>query len=117
VKSELSFLLELVLDEQVPQPIKTRLVKRIQDVEKSYVSPHQQARGPGHGPKALTGNPIVATQSPSMQRIMEKNPDLIPKPPMPENAVTAKALADRQALINQAISGKEEKGRVSPRKF
>lgn len=117
MKSELSFLLELILDEQVPQPVKTRLVKRVQEVEKNYVSPHQQTRSASQGPKALAGNPVVATQSPSMQRLMEQNPDLIPKPPTPTSAAAAKALADRQALINQAISGKEEKGRASPRKI
>lgn len=112
MKSELSFLLELILDEQVPQPVKARLVRRVQEVEKNYTAQPTQTVS-----RKITNNPVVAAQSPSMQRVMEQNPDLIPKAPIPENAATAAALQQRQAMINVALSGKEEKGRTAPRKF
>lgn len=117
MKSELSFLLELVLDEQIPQPVKTRLVTRIREVEKNYLLPPQPQQIVSRGTKAQITSPVIASQSPSMQRIMESNPDLIPKPPIPTNPQAASALMDRQAKINAAISGKEDKERTSPRKF
>ncbi len=114
MKSELSFLLELILDDQVPAPMKAKLVRRVQDVEKNYTSPPQQTRQTV--PRGtVSNNPNVANQSPSMQRLMEQNPDLIPKPPVPDNAAAAAALQARQAIINGA--GKDDKTRTSPRKF
>ena len=111
MKSELSFLLELILDEATPQPIKTKLVRRVQEVEKNYTAGPQQIV-----PRGITKSqaPIVAAQSPSMQRMMADNPDLIPKAPVPVTAEAAKALADRAALLSGA---KSDEKRTSPRKF
>lgn len=61
--------------------------------------------------------PITQTQSPSMQRIMSQNPDIIPKPPQPVSAAAAQALAARQALMLSAANEKPEAGRVSKRKI
>ncbi len=115
MKSELSFLLELALDDEVPKPIKTKVVQRIRDVEKTYG---------GDGPlpvkvqkKAYPISPNLAHQAPSTQRILEQNPDLIPKAPVPVTREAAEALNHRQALINGALNEKPEKGRTSPRKF
>lgn len=114
MKSELSFLLELVLDDQIPRPVKTRLVARIRDVEKNYCATPQVV---SRGIKAQISSPIVASQSPSMQKLMADNPDLIPKSSVPVTAQAAGALAQRQALINNALKEKPEAGRTSPRKF
>ena len=113
MKSELSFLLELILDEQTPQLIKTKLVKRVQEVEKNYSSLPQQTVP--RGTKATL--PVLSVQAPSMQRVMQDNPDLIPKPPVAVTASAASALAHRQALINGAVNGDNDKDRKSARKF
>lgn len=55
---------------------------------------------------------ITSIQSPSMQRIMASNPDLV-KPPTPVTTAAAQALAARQALLE---SRGAEPGRKSPRK-
>lgn len=59
---------------------------------------------------------VIATQSPSMQRIMQQNPDLIPKVSPPVTPAAAAALAARQQLIEGANRSKPESGRTSPRK-
>lgn len=128
MKSELSFLLDLILDDQIPKPVKTRLLSRIRDVEKNYATVATQATNIPRGTRAQINSPIIAAQSPSMQRLMDQNPDLIPAPPVPTYAeitaqmvpVTAQAagaLAQRQALMNNALKEKPEAGRTGPRKF
>lgn len=116
MKSELSFLLELILDEETTKIMKAKLVKRVQEVEKNYTTQPQQ-NIPRGTRAAVSSNPVVAAQSPSMQRLMAENPDLVPKPAQPVTSAAAQALAQRQASIGISISGKEEKGRTSPRKF
>ncbi len=108
MKSELSFLLELILDETTPKPIKAKLVKRVQDVEKNYTThPVQNVpRGTKSFPQMAVPNvPIVAVQSPSMQKMMANNPDLIPQavapitPAVPVTPQAAQALQARQQMI------------------
>lgn len=79
--------------------------------------------------QALTLMPIggkpsaVAAQSPSMQAIMARNPDLIPAPaPIPIDAIAqtpaaAAAIASRQQAINESLAGKTDKATGRPRKF
>jgi len=116
MKSELSFLLELILDDETPKPIKAKLVRRVQDVEKNYAIEPSIQRVP-RGIITPSQAPIIAAQSPSMQRLMADNPDLIPRPPQPVTAEAAKALADRAALLHGAVNGDNDKGRKSARKF
>lgn len=114
MKSELSFLLDLVLDEELPKPLKTKLVARIRDVEKNcgFSPPPTSTKAP----KNQIQPDIVAKQSPSMQRIMEANPDLVPKMPQPVTAAAANALASRAALLATVGKEKPEPGRSGPRK-
>lgn len=114
MKSELSFLLELALDDTVPKPIKERVVTRIREVERTIegIRPVPQKTKGG-----TSSNPQIEIQAPSTQRIMAANPDLIPRPPVPVTPLAASALADRQAKINAVINGQEEKGAKFPRKF
>lgn len=70
------------------------------------VQPTQMHPGP---PADLNADPIISQQSPSMQRLMEKNPDLIPRPPVPVTPAAAMALQDRQNMIKKAINGKRDK--------
>lgn len=104
--SELSFLLELILDEATPQPIKTKLVRRVKEVEKNYTThiPNVPQNVPRAIPKAAA--PLVAAQSPSMQRLMENNPDLIPQAvaaptaaPVPVTPQAAQALQARNQML------------------
>jgi len=112
--SELSFMLELIVDETVPAELKPRFVKRVKEIEKNYTT-QPQVIVPRGTTKAQAS--VIAAQSPSMQRLMEQNPDLIPKPPVPETREAARALNARQALINGAMKGDDKEKRTSPRKF
>lgn len=106
MKSELSFLLELILDETTPQPIKTKLVRRVQEVEKNYTTQPMQNVPRGTKQAPIPNVPIVAAQSPSMQRMMANNPDLIPQavaapvtPAVPVTPQAAQALQARQQMM------------------
>lgn len=118
--TELTFLTDLFLDDECPTPIKKRVAKRIKEVEQGYLErptlplhPHRNQDIPYGLPKT----PIVASQSPSMQRMMAQNPDLIPKIADPVTPAAAAALSSRAALLAGAGKEKPEAGRTSPRKF
>lgn len=106
MKTERVFLMELFLDEELPKKIKLMIKDRFQEMEE---------KGFEIGNARVYSQPVVqdfapiANQSPSMQKIMASNPDLIPapKPPTPTTVAAAKALEERQNLINNAIKGKE----------
>lgn len=117
MKTERVFLMELFLDDELPKKIKLKIKDRFQELEDG---PHYTAMkiDPTSLP-AIQGlgaqlESAMMKQSPSMQRIMAQNPDLI-KPPTPVTPAAAQALARRQELLNSA--GKEEKGSTRPRKI
>ena len=123
MNTELGFLMDLFLDDEVPKNIKKKIAERIKEVEQSFASA-SVSRGTFSLPAADSvhpgftyGSAIVTTQVPSMQGIMQKHPDLIPKPPVPVTPAAAQALAERQALILNASNEKPEDGRKSPRKI
>lgn len=95
--TELSFLIELVLDEELPLKHRKICAERIKEVEGK-----------------LAPQP-VSYQAPSMQRIMSEA--AAAEATTPHTAAASRALQARQQLINQAVSGKAEPGRTSPRKF
>ena len=118
--TELTFLTDLFLDDECPTPIKKRVAKRIKEVEQSLLesprtklAPHQK----DNWVHEVTSTPIVGAQSPSMQKLMAQNPDLIPKPPVPVTPQAAAALQQRAALLAGAGKEKPENGRTSPRKI
>ena len=130
MKSELSFLTDLFLNDEVPSPIKKIIAVRIKEVEKELTQPTVSRGTPlvvgttgvfnglsdgrdqfGSG----GGGPPV--QAPSMLKIMAQHPDLIPQPPQPKTAAAAMALQERQKLINGAGKEKPESGRTAPRKL
>jgi hypothetical protein len=89
--TELTFLLELLLNHKLPLNTKNAIKDRIGEIEQQRVQPMQPMR-------SIAQEPMV--------------PSAI--------AVTAeavKALADRQKLIESAMSEKPEPGRSGPRKF
>lgn len=131
--TELSFLISLLLNDDVTKPVKLLIADRIKEVE---------AR-PGPvwvNPQALHNiyTPVSSksAQSPSTQRILDEMAAegqpvaMIERPAMPgevssneQNTIiastpaAAQALAARQQAIANATSGRSEKGRTSPRKF
>ncbi len=62
------------------------------------------------------GNIPIVQQAPSMQRIMERHPE-IAVVATPVTPAAANALQQRAELIAKAVNGKAESGRTSPRKF
>lgn len=112
MRSELSFLMDLFLNDEVPPPIKKMVADRIREVEETLT---QQPVPRGPFPVVVASVPGVPKQAPSMQRIMEANPDILPPPPITPGA--AAAIQARAKLIQNAANEKPEPGRTSPRKF
>lgn len=126
MKSELGFLMDLFLSDDVPAPIKKLVAKRIRDVEENMTKPHVAINSPSftiqNAPHQIPS--VIAQQSPSMQRIMAQNPDLIPQAvasPVvvapPETPAAAEALQRRAAIINGTGKSKPLEGKTGPRKF
>lgn len=101
--SELSFLLDLLLEHKLSKTTKDLIKERIKVIE-------------GYQ-KAIVTAPVIknpTAQAPSTQRILD---EMAQNQPQVQTAAAAQALQHRSELIAQALSGKEEKGRSSPRKF
>lgn len=123
MKSELSFLMDLFLDDEVPGPIKKIVAKRIRDVEANLtvVTPSVPRGTPQLAPSlppAISLGPNAAQQSPSMQRIMAAHPEVPVVVAAPTTPAAAAALQQRAAIIHKGLSSdKPEPGRSGPRKF
>lgn len=127
--SELSFLLDLLLNEKLSKPVKEKITQRVKDVETLMtVQPTVRFTGPVPVVAPLTNlPPHIAGQSPStIAKFMEHQAAGLP--PVTEAAPTAPAVvaatpqalaavAKRDQAIATALSGKPEAGRTSPRKF
>lgn len=129
--TELSFLLELLLEHKLQKTVQLRIKDRIKELEErasSVVTP----RMAGMTMKEYLP-PALAMQSPSTIANMIKD-GFSPMGPAVSSAlgdapeqtttggaivspVAAMAVQSRQEAIRIATSGKEEKGRTSPRKF
>jgi hypothetical protein len=118
MKSELSWLIDLVLMDGCPQDIRKLASSRIREVEKCLsIEKVVVPRGTNTTAGVIApANSLIATQAPSMQRIMMENPDLIPKatqstalPPQPTTPAAAMALSQRQEMIKKAINGEKIK--------
>jgi hypothetical protein len=117
--------MDLFLSDEVPSPIKKLVADRIREVEEQLIKPVPQFVPRGTVPFVPQVNEMISSvpdnvlqQSPSMQRIMAKNPDLVPPmAPQPTTAAAAAALANRAKMIHRGImSDKPEPGMSSPRK-
>ena len=104
--SELSFLIELLLNHKLQKQTKEAIKVRINEVEQNLSAPTSPAR------TELPKPALVAMQAPSTQQIMEKHPDVIAQTP-----AAAAALKSREEAIQAAMTGKIEKGQTSPRRF
>jgi hypothetical protein len=113
--TELSFLIDLLLNHKLPKPTREAVTARLRDVEAGYA-----AAPPA--PARLVAHAAFANQAPSMQAIMARNPDLVPPDPQPvaviaQTPAAVQAMNSRNQAIAQAISGKTVEGQTRPRKF
>lgn len=119
--TELTFLLDLLLNHKLPMATKVAVTERVREVEARLtagsITQMVVPRGSGIVPAHLSN------QAPSTIAAMMKHPDLAVALEPTQPAVVAHtpaaqaAISARQESINLAISGKPEKGRTSPRKF
>jgi hypothetical protein len=126
--TELSFLLTLLFDHELPKDAQKAIRDRIKENEANPVQAH------GYNPYPQQLRPAKTDQSPSTQRILDKmaaegvisGTTFVPPPtqtaePTPtaiaQTPGAVAALAARAEAIRIATSGVEEKGRKSPRKF
>ncbi len=118
--SELSFLLDLLINEKLSKPVKVKILARVKEIEAkptvNHITPMiAQVPMP----------PVVHGQSPSTIAAMARHAaegatvNIAPPVggPIITSPVVAIALNERNQHINQALSGKPEPGRTSPRKF
>lgn len=120
MKTELSFLMDLFLNEEVAAPIKKLVADRIREVEGMLV-PIVVPRG------TLAGHPLTVAeiaagaplpqQSPSMLRIMQQHPEVPVVVAQPQTPAAAAALQQRADIIRSGMKEKPEAGRTGPRKF
>lgn len=119
--TELSFLIDLILNEKLTKRLKERISERIKEIESQPQVPNWM---PTHSRNAVptVGVSIHDGQPESTKRLMEKHrieePLQIIQPQTSGVSLAAQqALQARNDAIMQAVSGREEKGRTSPRKF
>ncbi len=130
--SELSFLLDILLNHKLPKPTREAVTARIKEVEARLTQPSQRVAAPSQMVAAVP--PHLAGQSASTIAAMMRHEQNVPAPPIAvaaaaqvdhpqpvaviaQTPAAQAALADRQAAISGAISGKPAPGRTSPRKF
>ncbi len=115
--SELSFLIDLLLNHKLPKGTKDAIALRIKDVEANSI-PIRSA------PSNI--RPVgISSQAPSTQAILDRNPDLAAvasaQPPAPvdiaQTPAAAAAMASRNQAISESLSGKVDKVTGRPRKF
>lgn len=108
--TELSFLLELLLNHKLPRLTKDLIAERIKEVEASY-SPAR--RIPTQTVQAIAGVPQAASTIAAMERQAIEAPVAV----VAQTAATQAALASRATAIAEAIAGKVNKETGRPRKF
>jgi cell division septation protein DedD len=138
--TELTFLISLLLEHKLPKPTKDAIAVRIKEVNSASIPQFHVT--PARSLEILHQRPPKTAQSASTQKILDEIeaekaafaagvvvpeseivndlPRVTPPQPIQQIAQTpaaVQALLSRQESIRIATSGKEEKGRTSPRKF
>lgn len=103
--TELGFLLDLLLNEELPLTLKKTVAERIKEVEQKLMQPTVIIP---------TSRPITQAQAPSTQRILDEMDQQAPGILVASQAAS-QAMASRQEAISKATQ--IEPGRKSPRKF
>lgn len=131
--TELSFLLDLLLNHKLPKATKEAVAQRLKMMATTEVVIPKSGTGTFEY-RGVNGPTIGPQQAPSTLAAMARHGDLVvaapqepPAEPVPvavvaQTAATIAALNARQTAIASAnsagpFSGKPEKGRTSPRKF
>lgn len=137
MQSELSFLIDLLLNHRLSKPVKELIAGRIREIEARPKEWSAQATGMRPHPASPTNLPAhLQGQSPStIANFIKHNPDAADVTPQPTvepkidtpvavatTVATAAAMNARNAAIQAAsqtgaFTGKPEPGRTSPRKF
>lgn len=131
--TEMSFLLELLLNEKLSKTAKEKITARIKEVETMLNTTRITIPAGVQIPQALPPAAIVngAMQSPSTIAALQRQAAAgVPAPDAQRigqheeapavviaSPAAAQAIHSRQVAIGHAISGKPEQGRTSPRKF
>jgi hypothetical protein len=127
--TELSFLIDLLLNHELPKPTKDLIASRIREVETRLVSTpsNEWLKSPAQLPMQVTLS--GPKQAPSTLALMAKHGDIPPVMPAPEmppiepvtqvaqTQATAAALSSRNSAIADAIAGKVDKVNGRPRKW
>lgn len=122
--TELTFLLDLLLNHKLPMATKVAVTERIKEVEARLTVGNMGPIGVARTNAPVTLPSHLANQAPSTIAALARHPDLMaaleaptPVATIAQTPAAQAAIAHRQEMINQAVSGKPEKGRTSPRKF
>ena len=126
--TELSFLIDLLLNHKLSKPVRDIIADRIKEVETRY-TPQQQQRN-------ASREIFPSAQAASTLAILAKHQNLPPpqlpqasdQPPLPVEQIAqtpeaVKALTDRAQAINDAVNGRnvmrsrDKMERTSPRKW
>lgn len=124
--TELSFLIDLLLNYKLSKEVKVLIADRIRSIEKPITtSPTQTSQFRAGETSGLPAH--LLHQAPSTIANFLKEQGQAPAPTAPVAPIetpaavvspqAAQALASREQAINAALSGKLEPGRKSPRKF
>jgi hypothetical protein len=124
--TELSFLLDLLLNHKLPKATKEAITGRIKEIETlahqpTIAQPQWQPRPPRNAQSPSTQRILdeMAQQGVPIEQaqVLQQQPHPLPVTQIAQTAAAQMALNARQEAINIATSGREEKGRTSPRKF
>ncbi len=128
--TELSFLIDLLLDHELPPKTKQAVAERIKVVEQGLTTNPITHHGTSLG-VSLTGTPLpphLAKQAPSTLALMAKHGDIpdVAAPVMPpvepvaqiaHTPAAAAAMNSRNAAIAESIAGKIDKTTGRPKKW
>lgn len=113
METELSFLINLLLNDDVPKDIRLFIKERIKLVEEEVNQKSFRSSFPGGSPR-LQATPMRVGELPISVEV--NGPETVPQVSVVSPQATA-ALAERNATIAQAISGKPMPGETGPRKL
>lgn len=127
--TELTFLIELLLNHDLPKETKDLIACRIKDVEAALILKDIGRSQPLTNPiSSVAAHYPMSSQAPSTMALLAKHGD-IPQVAMPsipqqepvaqiaQTSATAAAMASRNEAINASIAGKTDKITGRPRKW
>lgn len=125
--TELSFLIELLLNHDLPKPTKDLIAERIKEVEQGITSSPRPREVPLHfnnvGPQqAASTLKAMAKHGDIPPIVMTEIPPVVPVEQVAQTPMAAAAVNHRNTLINKAVNQNREmvdtgKGTKGPRKW